>query len=48
VKQRAALHFIARLAVYALPFAIPFALLTGFLIYIGESMPLEIVARMPS
>ncbi len=46
VKQRAALRFVLRLALYALPFAIPFLLLTGFMIYTGESMPLDMVARM--
>ena len=40
------LRFVIKLAVYALPFAIPFALLTGFLIYTGESMPLAMVAQM--
>lgn len=35
-----------KLALYALPFAIPFVLLTGFLMYTGESLPLALVAQM--
>ena len=40
------LRFLLRLALYALPFAIPFVLLSGFLIYTGEAMPLWMVAQM--
>jgi hypothetical protein len=38
--------FLLRLFLYALPFAVPFLLLTGFMIYTGESMPLRLVAAM--
>ncbi len=37
--------FLIKLALYALPFAIPFLLLSGFMIYTGEAMPLSWVAR---
>jgi hypothetical protein len=39
-------HFLLKIVVFALPFAIPFVLLTGFLIYTGESMPLRMVVDM--
>jgi hypothetical protein len=35
-----------KLVVFALPFAIPFVLFTGMLIYTGESMPLSWVVRL--
>jgi hypothetical protein len=40
------LRFLLKLALYALPFAIPFGLLCGFMVYTGESMPLRMVAQM--
>lgn len=40
------LRFLLRLALYTLPFAVPFLLLTGFMVYTGESMPLRLVAEM--
>ncbi len=46
IKQRTARRFWLRLALYVLPFALPFLLLTGFMIYTGEAMPLEMVARI--
>ena len=39
-------RFLLKLAVYVLPFALPFLLLSGFLIYTGEAMPLRVVAEM--
>ncbi|MCC6802261.1 MAG: hypothetical protein IT319_05205 [Anaerolineae bacterium] len=45
-RRRALLRFTLKLAAFALPFAILYALLTGFLIYTGESMPLAMVAQM--
>jgi hypothetical protein len=38
--------FLLKLILYALPFAIPFLLLCGFMVYTGESMPLRMVAQM--
>mgnify|MGYP000149104530 CR=1 FL=1 len=38
--------FLLRLTLYTLPFAVPFLLLTGFMVYTGESMPLRLVAEM--
>lgn len=46
VRRRALRRFVLRLAAFALPFAILYLLLTGFLIYTGESMPLALVAQM--
>ena len=46
VKRRTRLRFLLKLSLYALPFAIPFLVLSGFMIYTGEAMPLEMVARM--
>lgn len=40
------LRFLLRLILYTLPFAVPFLLLTGFMLYTGESMPLRLVAEM--
>ena len=40
------LRFFLKLVLYTLPFAVPFLLLTGFMIYTGESMPLRLVAEM--
>lgn len=40
------LRFLLKLTLYALPFAIPFLLLSGFMIYTGEAMPLATVARI--
>lgn len=42
----ATFRFLLRLALYTLPFAVPFLLLTGFMVYTGESMPLRLVAEM--
>lgn len=42
----ATFRFLLRLALYTLPFAVPFLLLTGFMLYTGESMPLRVVAEM--
>lgn len=39
-------RFLLKLALYALPFAVPFVLLCGFMVYTGESMPLRMVAQM--
>lgn len=39
-------RFLLKLALYALPFLIPLLLLTGFMLYTGESLPLRIVADM--
>lgn len=39
-------RFLLKLALYALPFAVPLLLLTGFMLYTGESLPLRIVASM--
>ena len=39
-------RFVAKLALFTLPFAIPFLMLTGALAYIGESMPPFLVLRM--
>ncbi|MBI1256034.1 MAG: hypothetical protein GC204_01055 [Chloroflexi bacterium] len=44
--RRTRLRFLLKLIVYTLPFALPFLLLSGFMIYTGEAMPLEMVARM--
>jgi hypothetical protein len=38
--------FFLKIISYTLPFAIPFLLTTGSLIYVGESMPLEVVIQM--
>jgi hypothetical protein len=38
--------FLLKLLLFALPFAIPFLLFTGFLIYTGESMPLSRVVAL--
>ncbi len=46
VNQRTTLRFLVKLALFALPFAIPFFLLSGFLLYTGETMPLAMVARI--
>lgn len=46
IKERTARRFLLRLALYALPFVIPFVLLTGFMLYTGEALPLEVAARM--
>ncbi len=46
VKPRTKRRFLLKLALYTLPFAIPFLLLCGFMVYTGEAMPLEWVARM--
>jgi hypothetical protein len=35
-----------KVILFAIPFAIPFLLLTGFLLYTGEAMPLDSVVRM--
>lgn len=39
-------QFLIKFLLFLLPFAIPFVLLTGFLIYTGESMPLAWVVEM--
>ena len=44
--KRSPLRFLLKLALYVLPFAIPFLLLCGFMVYTGESMPLRLVAQM--
>ena len=46
VKQHTILRFLLKLILYTLPFAILFGLLSGFMIYTGESLPLEMVAQM--
>jgi hypothetical protein len=38
--------FLLKLLLFSLPFAIPFLLFTGFLMYTGESMPLSSVVAM--
>jgi hypothetical protein len=38
--------FALKLVLYSLPFALPFLLLTGFLVYTGESMPLSMVVAL--
>ncbi|GAB5490937.1 MAG: hypothetical protein Phog2KO_11520 [Phototrophicaceae bacterium] len=40
------MKFLAKLALFMLPVAIPFLLVTGGLVYIGESMPLQEVIRL--
>lgn len=40
------MRFFAKIALYALPFVVPFVLVTGGLVYVGESMPLDVVIRM--
>ncbi|MEP7293152.1 MAG: hypothetical protein ABI835_15320 [Chloroflexota bacterium] len=40
------LFFLLKLTLYTLPFALAFLLLSGFMVYTGEAMPLEIVARL--
>ncbi|MEO8393180.1 MAG: hypothetical protein ABI700_09325, partial [Chloroflexota bacterium] len=44
--SRTTLRFLLKLILYTLPLAIPFLALSGFMIYTGEALPLEIVARM--
>ena len=39
-------RFLLKLALFALPFAVPFLLLSGFMFYTGETLPLELVARL--
>lgn len=39
-------RFLLKLALYVLPFAVPFLLLSGFLVYTGEALPLSLVARL--
>jgi hypothetical protein len=38
--------FLNKIILYSIPYAIPFLLATGSLIYVGESMPLEVVIRL--
>lgn len=40
------MSFLLKIISYVLPFALPFLVTTGSLIYVGESMPLEIVIQM--
>src|SRR5262245_44133339 len=40
------MSFISKIAIFTIPFVVPFLLLTGALVYSGESMPLDIVLRM--
>ena len=40
------MKFIAKIALFILPVAIPFLIVTGALIFIGESMPLQEVIRL--
>jgi hypothetical protein len=40
------MSFLRKIAVYAIPFAVLFLLLTGGLAYVGESMPLGLVLQM--
>src|SRR5690349_15221256 len=40
------MRFFSRLALFTIPFALGFLLLTGSLIYIGESIPLHLVIWM--
>ncbi len=39
-------RFLLKLFLYTLPFAVPFLLLTGFMLYTGEALPLRLVAEM--
>jgi hypothetical protein len=45
-RPRSIARFLLKLTLYALPFAIPFLVLCGFMVYTGESMPLRMVAQM--
>lgn len=40
------MKFLAKIALFTLPIAIPFLIVTGGLVYIGESMPLQEVIRL--
>ena len=40
------MKFIAKLAFFCIPIAIPFLIVTGGLVYVGESMPLQEVIRL--
>lgn len=40
------MSFFFKIIAYTIPFAIPFLALTGSLVYVGESMPLEVVVQM--
>lgn len=40
------MRFFAKMSIFALPFVVLFSLLTGSLVYIGESMPLPVVIAM--
>lgn len=46
IKPHTKRRFLLKLILFALPFAIPFFVLCGFLIYTGEAMPLWLVARI--
>ncbi|HVU14074.1 MAG TPA: hypothetical protein VHD90_22500 [Phototrophicaceae bacterium] len=45
-RQRSRRRFLLKLILFVLPFALAFFVLTGFLIYTGEAMPLWLVARI--